>query len=53
MTITRITDKYNDKKIWIIKRTKSGGFYVNQEILGKRFYEKDTKMTKNKFWIWV
>lgn len=46
MTITRIIDKYNPCKVWIIKRTKCGHFYVNQEISGKMFYKGYRRMTK-------
>ncbi len=47
MTITRIIDKYNPHKVWIIKRTKCGHFYVNQEICGRKFYTAFQRLTKS------
>lgn len=32
MKVTRIQDKYNPDKVWMIKRYLCGTFYVNQEI---------------------
>lgn len=34
MKVTRIQDKYNPDKVWMIKRYLCGTFYVNQEIKG-------------------
>ena len=46
MNIKRITDKYNEKKVWIIKRYKDGHYYVNQEICGKIMYSSYRRMSK-------
>lgn len=50
MTITRIQDKYNPNKVWIVKRYKCGHYYVNQEICGRLFYHRFTRM-KKEAWI--
>jgi hypothetical protein len=44
--IYEIQDKYNPAKVWVIKRTKCGHYYVNQKIHGKMFYPKFSKTTK-------
>ena len=36
MKITRIQDKYNDSKVWIIKKTKCRHYYLAQEIKGQQ-----------------
>ena len=46
MDITRITDTYNPNKVWVIKRTKCGHYYVNQEIYGRKFYSAFQRTTK-------
>lgn len=46
MTIKRITDRHNARKVWIIKRYKCGHFYVNQEICGRVFYPAYRRLTK-------
>lgn len=46
MKVTRIQDKYNPDKVWMIKRYLCGTFYVNQEIKGQKFYDRDRRMTK-------
>lgn len=38
MKITRIQDRWNDKKVWLIKRYRSGNYYLNQQICGRTFY---------------
>lgn len=43
--ISRITDRYNTNKVWIIKRYKDGHYYLNQEISHKMFYTKYTRTT--------
>lgn len=45
MKVTRIQDKYNPDKVWMIKRYLCGTFYVNQEIKGQKFYDRDRRMT--------
>lgn len=46
MKVTRIQDKYNPDKVWMIKRYLCGTFYVNQEIKVQKFYDRDRRMTK-------
>ena len=38
MTITKIQDKYNSSKVWLIKRYSRGEYYLSQAIDGKRLY---------------
>ena len=42
----RVADKYNPIKIWIIKRYKSGNYYMQQEIKG-RLQGRFVKTTKS------
>lgn len=42
MKVTRIQDKYNPDKVWMIKRYLCGTFYVNQEIKGENEESGDT-----------
>lgn len=44
--IVRIQDKYNPNKVWLIKRTKCGHYYLQQEIKCRLFYKKFTRITK-------
>lgn len=46
MVKRRIVDRYNQDKVWMIKRYRSGNFYVNQEIKGNKIYNRDVRMTK-------
>lgn len=46
MTIIRISDRFNSKKVWLIKRYPSGNYYINQEICGKTFYDGFVRVTK-------
>ena len=46
MTITKITDKYNSSKVWIIKHYGSGHYYINQEIKGRILNKKYVRRTK-------
>jgi len=46
MKTIEIQDKYNPLKIWVIKKTKSGNFYVNQKISGRMFYSRFSRTTK-------
>lgn len=48
MKILEIVDQYNPLKIWVIKVTKCGHYFVNQKIAGNMFYQKFQKMTKKK-----
>lgn len=38
MKFALVTDLYNKKKVWIIKKYKSGNIYYNQQIEGKTIY---------------
>ena len=40
MKVTRIQDKYNPDKVWMIKRYLCGTFYVNQEIKARQQPQK-------------
>lgn len=46
MTITKIIDKFNPEKIWIIKHYRCGHYYINQTICNKKFYKGFVKTTK-------
>lgn len=41
-----IQDKHNPDKVWVVKRYLCGTYYVNQEIKGQKFYNRDRRMTK-------
>lgn len=46
MPTTRIPDRLNPNKVWLIKRYPSGNYYINQEICGKTFYNGFVRVTK-------
>ena len=46
MTITRIIDRFNSNKVWLVKRYPSGNYYLNQEICGKTFYKGFVRTTR-------
>jgi hypothetical protein len=46
MKLIRVQDKYNLDKVWIIKRTKCGHYFLQQEIKGILFYSRFTRVTK-------
>ena len=58
VTITKYRDKYNPRKIWLIKKSSCSHYYINQviegkhttkhkELLkGKRYYKGYTRVTK-------
>lgn len=46
MKISEINDLYNPLKIWVVKITKCGHYFINQRIAGKMFYPRFQKMTK-------
>ena len=46
MKVTRHTDKWNPRKVWVFVRYASGNYYMNQEIAGKRFYKRNVRTTK-------
>lgn len=41
-----ITDIFNPEKIWVVKRTVDGHYYLNQKIKGVLFYSKFQRVTK-------
>ena len=43
--ISEYQDKYNPNKVWIIKKTPCGHYYINQKICGKLFYSSYRKVT--------
>lgn len=46
MNVIRRTDPYDSHKVWIVKHTKCGHYYLNQEICGKLFYSAFRRTTK-------
>lgn len=40
-------DDTSNNKIWVVKRTADGHYYVNQKIKGVLFYSKFQRVTKN------
>ena len=49
MRIWKVTDRYNDRKIWIIKRYADGHYMANQEICGRKFYTAFQRITKDRW----
>lgn len=45
--ISEYKDKYNENKVWVIKRTSCRHYYLNQKICGKMFYPSYKKSTLN------
>ena len=45
-TVTRIQDKYNKNKIWIVKHDSWGHYYFNQEVCGKLHNKGFVRTTK-------
>jgi len=43
MDTIEIKDRFNARKVWIVKRSKCGHYYVNQKIDGRIFYSKFTR----------
>lgn len=43
--ISEYKDKYNENKVWVIKRTSCRHYYLNQKICGKMFYPSYKKST--------
>lgn len=39
-TIKEYQDKYNNSKVWVVKRTACRHYYLNQKINGKLFYPR-------------
>lgn len=46
MKVIRIPDRFNSRKVWLVKRYKSGNYYLNQEICGQTFYNGFVRVTK-------
>lgn len=46
MKIVEIQDKHNDLKVWVIKITNCGHYYMNQKICGRLFYPKFERTTR-------
>lgn len=46
MSIIRVTDQWNQNKVWVIKRYACGHYYVEQEIKGRRFGTRAIRTTK-------
>ncbi|MFW9875167.1 MAG: hypothetical protein ACFFG0_18840 [Candidatus Thorarchaeota archaeon] len=46
MKIIKINDRYNEDKVWIIKKYSNSTYFWNQEIDGKMFYSKFKRTTK-------
>jgi hypothetical protein len=42
-----ITDIFNPDKVWVVKRTADGHYYLNQKIKGVLFYSKFQRVTRN------
>ncbi len=45
--IRKVKDKFNNKKVWIVKKSKCNHYYLNQEICGLLFYSKFIRITKS------
>lgn len=45
-TLTRRTDKWNIRKVWLIKRYADGHYALNQEVGGRVLYTKFSRVTK-------
>jgi hypothetical protein len=46
MNKTKVQDKYNKDKMWLIKMYEGGGIYYNQENKGKKLNRKYQRTTK-------
>lgn len=47
-TITRIVDRWNPRKVWLIKRYADGHFALNQEVGGRVLYSHFTRASKQR-----
>ena len=45
-TLTRKVDKWNTRKVWLIKRYADGHYAINQEVGGRVFYSRFQRATK-------
>lgn len=48
MITKRITDQFNPLKIWLVKRTSAGHYFINQSINGIPFYTRYQRTTNRK-----
>jgi hypothetical protein len=48
ISITRIQDKWNPSKVWVIRKYKCGHFTANQDICGNRFYKRNNRISKKR-----
>lgn len=46
MQTQNIQDKYNTAKVWLIKKSPAGHYFMNQAINNKTFYPAYTRTTK-------
>ncbi len=46
MSITKVVDRYNQNKIWLVKKYSSSNYYINQSISGRTFYKAFRRTTK-------
>lgn len=44
--ITRIIDKWNNQKVWLVKHYADGHYTVNQEVNSRILYSRFRRMTK-------
>lgn len=44
-TLTRKVDKWNTRKVWLIKRYADGHYAINQEVGGRVFYSRIVEVT--------
>lgn len=47
-TLTRKVDKWNPRKVWLIKRYADGHYAINQEVGGRVFYSSYQRATKHR-----
>jgi hypothetical protein len=45
-TVTRHTDRWNPRKVWLIKHYADGHYGLNQEIAGRIFYTAYQRTSK-------
>ena len=45
-TLTRKVDKWNSRKVWLIKRYADGHYALNQEVDGRVFYSRFQRVTR-------
>lgn len=47
MEIKRIQDKYNNRKVWLLKHSKCGHYYYNQENSGYKLNKGFSRTTRH------